>query len=377
MFIAFVGSSIRHWKQQRGISVSIVLISSASWNLFSWRAVKVPLKKIGIILTRLDEALSCCVSSASARHFVSHCSTNFCGSSCSLKLRESLARTFVHLPSPWNFVGHCGTSFCASFCSVKLRESLRQELLWVFLFRETSWVTAARTFVHLPVPWIFMSHCCTNFCGFSCFVKLRESLRQELLWVFLFRRTSWVTAARTFVHLPVPWIFMSHCGTNFCGSSYSVKVRESPRHELLCIFLFHESSWVTAARTSVDLPVPWNFVSHCGTYFCGPSCSVKLRESLWHVLLWTFLLRGTSWIENFCEPSCSVKLHEGFDESPPYWCLIHLPSFWEPVDNLLAPFYGHLWLSQHLEKLNDARFWGHPDDASCLSLKCLNHSEPS
>jgi hypothetical protein len=58
----------------------------------------------------------------------------------------------------------------------------------------------------------------------------------------------------------------------------------------------------------------------------------------------------------------SVNLHGAFDESSPYWRLIHPTSFWEPIDGLVSPFHGHLRLCLHFERLKDARFWEHSED---------------
>jgi hypothetical protein len=64
----------------------------------------------------------------------------------------------------------------------------------------------------------------------------------------------------------------------------------------------------------------------------------------------------------------SVNLHGGFDESSPYWRLIHLPQFWEPMDDLVSTFHGHFWLCIHferlkdVERLNDVHFLDHPEE---------------
>jgi hypothetical protein len=62
-----------------------------------------------------------------------------------------------------------------------------------------------------------------------------------------------------------------------------------------------------------------------------------------------------------CRSSSSINLHGGFDESSPHWCLIHPPSFWESINDLVSPFHRYMWLCLHFERLKDACFLDHPE----------------
>jgi hypothetical protein len=76
----------------------------------------------------------------------------------------------------------------------------------------------------------------------------------------------------------------------------------------------------------------------------------------WCEFLFLLLIHETLW-DKLC-----VNLHGGFDESSPYWCLIHPTSFWESIHDLMPPFHGHLRLCLHFERLKDAHLLDHSED---------------
>jgi hypothetical protein len=67
--------------------------------------------------------------------------------------------------------------------------------------------------------------------------------------------------------------------------------------------------------------------------------------------------------------SSSTNLQWGFDEASPYLCLIHPTSFWEPIDDLLSQFHGHLQLCLYFARLKEARYFNHPEDHHFKSFK--------
>jgi hypothetical protein len=100
--------------------------------------------------------------------------------------------------------------------------------------------------------------------------------------------------------------------------------------------------------------------------------------SLVQLLAWCesplLLLIRASGVRTFCKSSSSVNLHEGFDKSSSYWRLVHIPSFWEPIDHLMAPSDAHLPLCPHFERLKDAGFLEHPQDPVFKSFKLLKYT---
>jgi hypothetical protein len=91
-----------------------------------------------------------------------------------------------------------------------------------------------------------------------------------------------------------------------------------------------------------------------------------LDKSGWSLgMMWVSVASAHPWDcvgRTFCRSFSSVNLHGGFDESSPYWCLIHPTSFWESIDDLVSPFHGRLRLYLHFERSKDARFLDHPED---------------
>jgi hypothetical protein len=91
-------------------------------------------------------------------------------------------------------------------------------------------------------------------------------------------------------------------------------------------------------------------------------CLDKLGWSLG--MMWFSVASAPPWVwvgRTLLRSTSSINLHVGFDESFPYWCLIHLTSVWEPVDDLASSFHGHLQLCLHFERLKDVCFLNYPE----------------
>jgi hypothetical protein len=113
-------------------------------------------------------------------------------------------------------------------------------------------------------------------------------------------------------------------------------------------------------RLWVILKYPWLIPSYNAFKKTG-----IVLTSLDEVLAWCespllLLIRETvGW--TLCRFSSSVNLNGGFDESSPYWCLIHA-TFWESIDDLRSLFHRHLRLCLRFKRLKDTLFLDHPED---------------
>jgi hypothetical protein len=142
--------------------------------------------------------------------------------------------------------------------------------------------------------------------------------------------------------------------------NHSLFVKKCDQHGLILAFC-ERNFW---ALVMTLRSIAWSFVSrsyrntHDSSPFTVQSRKFEfLDKSGWRLgMMWVCVGRSLRW------SSPSANLHGGFDESPPYWCLIHPASFRGPVDDLMSPFHGHLPFYLQFERLRDARGLDHPEN---------------
>jgi hypothetical protein len=138
----------------------------------------------------------------------------------------------------------------------------------------------------------------------------------------------------------------------FDVSSLCPVVIPKPHPQLQC----NEEIWVVL--TSLHEVLAW----------CESPMLLLARESVWHgfffFFFFFFFFRKYSWRT---------------DKSSPYWCLIHPPSFWEPFNDLVLLFHGHLRFYLHFERSKNDHFLDHRDDPTAVFNSFepfINHSKP-